>query len=1202
TSMLSLKFSAPAVASLYTVNVSAASDGLDDDGAGTTAQFQVYNLLVDDDKVECPTASFTTISAALAKATAGDTVQICKGTYTENNLAITQNNLTLQGYSGNRDDVMINTASSAGLTIKASDATIKNLSIASTGTSNYGITDNWQGSGSHTFQNLSVSAQTDSIYLGQNSLNNTFSNLAISSSSGKGITLAYNASGNHIFSNISIQSYDNGIDIAHSGTLNMSDINITSTNGIGINASSGITLLQNFNITAKTYGVNAVFGQDSTIRQGFIATTNNNGINLSWGSAHILSIKDTVISAGGTGIYIPVASSATIDHVCITAATYGIKTDWNALNVTIKNSKFTNNTNNAVNIDSDPSHNAIVTNNCFRTSPFAYRNNTAHTFNGNSWNGIAPSGYDNSPLSSCPINACYSPIQTAAEYRMDECAWNGTNGEVIDSSNSYYNATPKSDNGTIIPQVSAQIINNGALFTRTNKQYIQLPTLSQNQPNFNDGFTVTTWAKFSSAGSWERIFDFGNGTNLNNIFLGRQGTTNNLVLGIHDPGADNYLVASNAISDTNWHFWGATCNGSGGCKLYKDGVMIAQSTTMKIPANVARTKNYIGKSNWSADAYLEGGVDEFKVFDATLSDSEILNIYTNENSKNNYDGTARTLPCCCLPTGGNLIANPSFEIQCNSNIVQTWDGVAGGTVHLRDGLCGWNVAYYLETWENTTAPAASDGTIFTEIDGNGGQVDKIWQTLDTVAGTNYIISFDYRKRDTSHSDVIIAKWNDVAVTQVEGNTAGWQTAQIQVTGTAGIDKISFEEPSSSDDGYGSWIDNIRVEQGTLVTECTSFKYEPYHSYDTTLTPSYRLQTRIANQPFDVNVTVACADSGTIPSRKIKNIYAIDALAASCNATTPKLFTLLSNGAYDINETNRVITIPNLNIAKAYSNIKLMIETNSSELYCSSDSFAIRPPSFGITSPTGSTKAADFTLQISALNSGTGYNGTANVTTELQVPNPNCPVSSGFLKSSISPTEPFSLLFQNDNNSSTAKATDVGIIYLNTKDTTWTTIDRSNDCIVDSNTTTMNAQGLLGCNIENNLSLNITPDHFDVNATLSNFGGGFTYLSNDLNMSAQLGLIITAKNDENITTQNYTEGCYSKDTTVTLLHSVIPDPLSKILYSEALSGVNSNVLKGDPWILTFNNGLFNNGTVTPNIELNFDRNETKPLNPFYFTVT
>ncbi|MDD2369257.1 MAG: hypothetical protein PHQ90_08145, partial [Sulfuricurvum sp.] len=42
--------------------------------------------------------------------------------------------------------------------------------------------------------------------------------------------------------------------------------------------------------------------------------------------------------------------------------------------------------------------------------------------------------------------------------------------------------------------------------------------------------------------------------------------------------------------------------------------------------------------------------------------------------------------------------------------------------------------------------------------------------------------------------------------------------------------------------------------------------------------------------------------------------------------------------------------------------------------------------------------------------------------------------------------------------------------------------------------------------------------------------------------------------------------------------------------------------GDPWILTFNNGLFNNGTVTPNIELYFDRNETKPLNPFYFTVT
>jgi hypothetical protein len=40
-------------------------------------------LLVDDDKVECPTAGFTTIQAAVDAAPAGATIRVCAGTYTE---------------------------------------------------------------------------------------------------------------------------------------------------------------------------------------------------------------------------------------------------------------------------------------------------------------------------------------------------------------------------------------------------------------------------------------------------------------------------------------------------------------------------------------------------------------------------------------------------------------------------------------------------------------------------------------------------------------------------------------------------------------------------------------------------------------------------------------------------------------------------------------------------------------------------------------------------------------------------------------------------------------------------------------------------------------------------------------------------------------------------------------------------------------
>lgn len=281
------------------------------------------------------------------------------------------------------------------------------------------------------------------------------------------------------------------------------------------------------------------------------------------------------------------------------------------------------------------------------------------------------------------VSITVNKIPPLTDYRFDECQWNGTAGEVKDSSGSNYNATARSGNSTVVPQVSAQIINNGALFSRTSQQYVELPTLAQSQPNFNDGFSVTTWAKFSAAGAWERIFDIGNGTDANNIFLGRQNTSNNLVLGIHDPGTDNYLVATNAIADTNWHFWGITCDGNGGCRLYKDGVKIAQSSTMKIPANIARTKNYIGKSNWSADAYFEGGVDEFKIFDANLSDTQIQNIYNYESSHKNYDNTPRPSIMCELPPLLSISAQSYYEGNTTNsiNFPITVTGYLGSTTY-----------------------------------------------------------------------------------------------------------------------------------------------------------------------------------------------------------------------------------------------------------------------------------------------------------------------------------------------------------------------------------------------------------------------------------------------------------------------------------------------------------------------------------------
>ena len=274
-----------------------------------------------------------------------------------------------------------------------------------------------------------------------------------------------------------------------------------------------------------------------------------------------------------------------------------------------------------------------------------------------------------------PTANLFRIIPPALNYRFDECSLNGTSGEIKDSSSNNYNGTVS---GTPTPQVVTQIINNGVSFQRTNQHYVQLPSLPISKPDFSDGFTVTTWAKFSAtAGSWERIFDFGNGDTNNNIFLGRKGTEKTLIFNIYaSDGSNNPLEVANAI-DANWHFWAVTCSGTT-CKLYKDGTQIATSSTMKVPSNIARTRNYIGKSNWN-DAYFEGGIDEFKIFDENLSASQISTIHANELAKKNYDGTTRGNPCgyCAiksLSTGYYIISpdnnsSHSFEIYCDRSNV-----------------------------------------------------------------------------------------------------------------------------------------------------------------------------------------------------------------------------------------------------------------------------------------------------------------------------------------------------------------------------------------------------------------------------------------------------------------------------------------------------------------------------------------------------
>lgn len=270
----------------------------------------------------------------------------------------------------------------------------------------------------------------------------------------------------------------------------------------------------------------------------------------------------------------------------------------------------------------------------------------------------------------------------------------------------------------------------------------------------------------------------------------------------------------------------------------------------------------------------------------------------------------------------------------------------------------------------------------------------------------------------------------------------------------------------------------------------------------------------------------------------------------------------------------------------------------------SDHFAIRPESFAL-STENAVAGVDFNITFTApIHGGTSgspdYNEASGGSFDVTVNEHNFECPLGTFTPSL---EVFS--FVDGSKTFTTRYDEVGILDVNITDlskpceSTFARIDCDDLNVSDGSAFTADvirigqAQG----------QIRVIPHHFDLNATLSNFGSGtFTYLSDDTNMSAVLELRATAKNAEDNTTRNYSQDCYAKSTTLTLEHSAVPSPLTQILYRELLSVQDGNLTKTDDISLDFNASVFTHGEAPFDLRLNFDRDPSKPLNPFDFNLT
>lgn len=184
-------------------------------------------------------------------------------------------------------------------------------------------------------------------------------------------------------------------------------------------------------------------------------------------------------------------------------------------------------------------------------------------------------------------------------------------------------------------------LDGGAVQFNGSNGYAQLPN---GLLDTTSDFTIATWVKLDSKTPWARVFDFGKGTGSYMMFTVRD-AQNNIRFDIANAGTTNSLVAPGDLIKTGiWHHIAIAQRGSN-ARLFIDGIEVANSSAFSLRANqlAPTTANYIGKSQFVADSYLDGAVDDLRIYNRALSRFEITNLISHKYEAEKAQVTGGTL-------------------------------------------------------------------------------------------------------------------------------------------------------------------------------------------------------------------------------------------------------------------------------------------------------------------------------------------------------------------------------------------------------------------------------------------------------------------------------------------------------------------------------------------------------------------------------
>jgi len=313
-------------------------------------------------------------------------------------------------------------------------------------------------------------------------------------------------------------------------------------------------------------------------------------------------------------------------------------------------------------------------------------------------------------------------------------------------------------------------------------------------------FTISVWAKSSNSATQDLVAFGGDHCSLRPMVI-RLGS--NLNFNSCNNGYDTSSGGSH--NDGVWHHWVFTWNGSNQRKVYKDGSL--ESTSNSGQFNINTEGLVLGRRFIDLDGgtLFNGSADELRLWSVALTESEVSDLYTDENSSTPTISSVSSDKAAGSYKAGDVIdidvvfseavtvtGTPQITLE-TGDTDQTIDYSSGSgttTLTFNYTVQAGDIASDLD-YTSTTALALNGGT----IQSSGG--DNATLTLPTVGGSDSLAGNEALVIDTTAPSVSSSATASVAENQtsaIDVNATDTNTITYSISGG---DSASFSIDSSS---------------------------------------------------------------------------------------------------------------------------------------------------------------------------------------------------------------------------------------------------------------------------------------------------------------------------------------------------------------------------------------------------------------------